>query len=177
MRNASALIGTLFLLGSVRAEQNLPAAPMLPHDIPCDAKAGKVLHVSFNVPGKAFTVTGQIRMVAPRADAKYVPSATVLLIGKGDVGQIGLKAFIDPREPDQMQLVIVGPKESAKIASWPWRDAPAKFIVASTLEGELKVDAGGAVATTALDSFEAESIYLACSTGKFEFKGVSAQAW
>lgn len=150
---------------------------MLPHDIPCNAKAGKVMHVSFGVPGATFTVTGQIRVIAPRANAAYDPSATVLLIGKGDVGQIGLKAVIDSRDPDQLQLVIVGPKESTKIASWAWRGSPAKFIVASTVEGELKVDAGGVVAAIPLDGFEVESIYIACSTGKFEFQGVSAQAW
>ena len=170
-------LASLFLFVSADAANKLRVAPMLPTDLFCNAKIGQVKLATFGLPARAFSVSGKISIVAPRADKTYLPSATVLIIGKAGSKGIGLKGYIDPKEPDQLQLGILSQTESVKITSWPWRLTPVQFIVAVTVDGELKVDVGGVVATAPLDAFEPESIEIGCSTGKLEFQRVSAQAW
>jgi hypothetical protein len=177
VRIASAALSILALCGPASAANEPLPAPMLPRDFKCDAKIGKSMEFVFMSPAKAFTVTGKVNVTAPRKSADYVPAVFVTLISR-DGKAVGLKAFIAPDEPDQLQIGIeVNASDSKKITSWPWRISPVNFVVAITVDGELKVDAGGLVAATKLEDFDAERVSLACSTGKVEFQRVSMQAW
>ena len=146
------------------------------HYFDCDVPPGRFSKWGRAVSVRSLRVSGTLELIEPRHDPQWIPSATVLISGKGGTSAGGLRAYLDLRSPEVLHFVLMGrgaPPSGRDVLSLPWQKGQVTpFIVTFNGSGELSVYAGGIAQTLQLPNFDPESVQLICSTGQFKFRQV-----
>lgn len=151
-----------------------PAAPAI-NFFDCDVPTGRFSHWNQTLVSNDAGVSGTLQMMEGRKDSKWLPSASVYLIGLDNAQWVGLKMILFNDDPDNVGLVVLdsGAKnEHGILASIPWAGKAVAFSVRLTSSGEVTVTANGKSDTVHVPGFRPRKMELVCSTGQFKFADV-----
>jgi hypothetical protein len=176
MRIVPRTLWFLCLLGAVGCAKPppQPAAPTTNY-FDCDVPPGRFSQWNQTISSNDTGLSGTLQMIEGRKDPKWLPSASVYLIGQDNVQSVGLKMILFNEEPNNVDLVILdsgGKDKHDKLASIPWAGKAVGFSVLLTDAGALTVTADGRSETVNLPGFRPQKVALVCSTGQFKFADV-----
>ncbi len=151
-----------------------PIAPTLNY-FDCDVPPGRFSHWDQTVASNGTEVSGTLQLIEGRKDPKWLPSASVYVIGSDNRQSVGLKMLLFNDDPDIVNVVVLdsGSKnEHGILASIPWMGKTVAFHVSTTGSGEFTVTADGRSEVVRAPGFLPRKIELVCSTGQFKFADV-----
>jgi hypothetical protein len=141
----------------------------------CDVPPGRFSQWNQTILSNDTGISGTLQLIEGRKDPKWLPSASVYLIGSDNAQSAGFKMILFNEDPDNVDLVILDPSGKDKhdiLASIPWAGKVVAFSVRLTDSGELTVTADGRSDTVHLTGFRPHKVDLVCSTGQFKFADV-----
>ena len=166
------------LLAVALATPGIPAlgqALSQPYYFDCDVPAGHSSEWNGTLASETADIAGFIQLVESRQDARWLPVASILLIGLEDTRRIGLQIFVKRDAPSDLQVAVLGLEgadQRTVITSRPSDAGPVAFTMSLARSGRLKIVVGGASRTLELGSFKAKKLALSCSTGQFRFTSI-----
>jgi hypothetical protein len=151
-----------------------PTAPTINY-FDCDVPPGRFSHWDQTVSSTGMGISGTLQLIEGRKDPKWLPSASVYLMGSDNRQSVGLKMLLFNDDPDNVNVVVLdsGSKnEHGILASIPWMGKAVAFSVSTTGSGEYAITVDGKSEAVHAPGFLPQKIELVCSTGQFKFADV-----
>jgi hypothetical protein len=143
------------------------------HSYECDTPAGHFSYWRRTIAGKTIDVEGKLTVNELRKDAKWTPTAFVVLQGGADEKtRFGIRLYTIPKAADTFFLEIVTPGGNEKLGLGliPSTQEPIPFELHLDEKGQFRVDFAGLTSSASAGDFKPASIEFSCSTGDFEFR-------
>ena len=152
------------------------AAETPTHAFECDTPAGHFSYWHRSVTAPAIEIAGRITVNDMLKDKKWSPLASVVL--RSGQNRFGIRFYGVMKTPDMvfLELLKVGGRDRIGLLGFiPRTQEPVPFTLRLEASGLLKVTVADSEASTQLGEFKPESLELSCSTGDFEFTGVTVE--
>lgn len=147
------------------------------HSFECDTPGGHFSKWNRSVSSSAIEVSGTLKVNELREDKKWSPGATVLLAGGANGNtSIGLRLFALLKVKDMFFLEMLKPGGHQDLGIGgmiPRTTEPIPFSLVLDATGKLTVKIAGTDTSVDVGAFNPKSLSLGCSTGDFEFAGIT----
>ena len=166
------LLVVAFAASSISARAQVLSQP---YYFDCDVPAGHSSEWNGTLSSETVEVAGFVQLIESRQDARWLPVASVFLVGPGETLRVGLQVVVSRDAPTELQVVVLGLEGADKrtvITSRSSDAGPLAFTMSLAKSGELKIVAAGASHTVELGRFKAAKLALSCSTGQFTFTSI-----
>ena len=148
-----------------------------PYDFDCDVPPGNVSEWSGTLSSETLQIGGSIELIEPRQETRWLPVASVLLVGDDQTQRIGLQLFVSRDAPNDIQVATIGADGAVGrtvLTSRSWKGGAVAFAMSLSRSGELRIDALGVSRSLDLAGFSPRKLTLSCSSAQFKFTDIVA---